>query len=108
MKLWVRLVSRSNSARKGDRGNTGACAVIWREGSPLLGSIGALRHQKETKNAPAGSYSPGFLSVLIAEIGKVPIEKDGEFDPWVEAAKGGAGQIVPFSALGKLALFLSD
>ncbi|MEQ3672534.1 hypothetical protein [Pseudophaeobacter sp.] len=75
---------------------------------PVVGVYWRIAAAKGNQNAPAGSYFPGFLSVLIAEICKVPIEKDGEFDPWVEAAKGGAGQIVPFSTLGKLALFLSD
>ncbi|MEP0153266.1 hypothetical protein [Pseudophaeobacter sp.] len=93
---------------QGRRGEyQGLCGNMAR-GKPGVGAYWRIAAAKGNQNAPAGSYSRCFLSVLIAETGKVRVEKDGEFDPWAEAAKGGAGQIVPFSALGKLALFLSD
>ncbi|MFT6456907.1 hypothetical protein [Pseudophaeobacter arcticus] len=74
----------------------------------MLRSIGALRRQKETTNAPAASHFQRFRSELAAEDGQVTVEKGGEFDPGAEAVEDGDGQIVHFLVLGKIPLFLKE
>ncbi|KPD14030.1 hypothetical protein [Phaeobacter sp. 11ANDIMAR09] len=107
MKLWVRLVSRSKSTRKGCAGNTEVCALIWREENPILGSIEALWPQKETRFARLVSHYCVFQSDLVVDWAKVSIGKAGEFDPFVQRVVAVGRQIVRFSALGKLSLFLT-